>query len=161
MSDMKSPRIFILSACLFLASLFLPGCAGSMGTPADRCATASALYEAYLASTTIREVSKDETAAAAAAALVLRLQCGWVAAKPGDVAPAYAPSGGKLSRAAVPLYRTNSVGEIELRTGVPVLLPEARARYAPQARPTKVPTNDPDHLHVTLSGGGSVALPAE
>lgn len=168
---MKRFRPVIIAACLFAACLFVPGCAGTLDTTDKRCNAASAVYEAYLASTLVRQPSKDETAAANAAAIVLRLYCGYTPARPGEVQPALAPAPnlGKGMRAApVQRYLTNEVGEIELSTGVPMLMPPGYVRPAPTARarsapprPAKVPANDPDHLHVTLSDGSSVAVVSE
>jgi hypothetical protein len=58
-------------------------------TTEKRCAQYSAIYEAYLASTQIgRPISSEEAMGAAAAAIFLRMHCGW--------APAVTRSGGGM-----------------------------------------------------------------
>jgi hypothetical protein len=75
----------IISALAILA--LLTGCATT--EPAKNCATYSAIYEAYLASTQIgRPISSEEAMGAAAAAIFLRMHCGW--------APAVTRSGGGM-----------------------------------------------------------------
>jgi hypothetical protein len=69
-------------------ALYAVGCK-TVDTPAERCATYSAIYEAYLASTQIgRPVSSEEAMGAAAAAIFLRMHCGWT--------PAVTRSGGGM-----------------------------------------------------------------
>ena len=67
-------KLTILALCVALA--LVAGCS----TTADkdkRCATYADVYTLYLASTEVRPVSKEESAAAAAAAIFLRTYCGW------------------------------------------------------------------------------------
>ena len=66
--------VTILALCAALALL-----AGCSSTPDKdkRCATYADVYTLYLASTEVRPVSKEESAAAAAAAIFLRTYCGW------------------------------------------------------------------------------------
>ena len=66
--------VTILSLCAALA--LLAGCS-SMPDKDKRCATYADVYTLYLASTEVRPVSKEESAAAAAAAIFLRTYCGW------------------------------------------------------------------------------------
>lgn len=160
---------FIFSVCLFVGAMLFAGCGTvSTSTPAERCETYAAAYSLYTATATVREVSKDEAAAAQVAAAFLALRCGWSPARPGDVAQVPAPAAARTRGPAPGLYVTNSAGELAFRDGVPVLLPPGEARpAAPRARsmpaqvtarPPKAVPNDPDHLHVTLPGGGSVAF---
>lgn len=67
-------KLTLLALCVALA--LVAGCS----TTADkdkRCATYADVYTLYLASTEVRPVSKEESAAAAAAAIFLRTYCGW------------------------------------------------------------------------------------
>jgi hypothetical protein len=73
---------------LLAITLLAVGCK-TVDTPAERCETYSAIYEAYLASTQIgRPISSEEAMGAAAAAIFLRMHCGW--------APAVTRSGGGM-----------------------------------------------------------------
>ena len=75
----------IISALAIIA--LLTGCATT--EPAKNCETYSAIYEAYIASTQIgRPISSEEAMGAAAAAIFLRMHCGW--------APAVTRSGGGM-----------------------------------------------------------------
>lgn len=67
-------KLTLLAFCVALA--LVAGCS----TTADkdkRCATYTDVYTLYLASTEVRPVSKEEVAAATAAAIFLRTYCGW------------------------------------------------------------------------------------
>lgn len=161
----------VFALCLFVLALFSSGCAGtgsgSASSQADRCETYAAVYSLYTATAPLREVSKDEAAAAAVAAAFLSLRCGWSPAAPGDVAQVPEPVANRTRGPAPGLYVTNGAGMLAYRDGVPVLLPpeflapaRQRSRAAPAlaGRPVKLTPNDPDHLHVILPGGGLVSF---
>ena len=61
---------------LVFALALLAGCA-STPDKEQRCASYAEVYQLYLASTEVRPVSKEEVAAATAAAIFLRTYCGW------------------------------------------------------------------------------------
>lgn len=116
---------------------------GCNTTKADRCEKYVSVYQLYLASTAVRPVSKEETAAAAAAALFLTTYCGWhgETAAPGAKA-----------------------GPPRTVHGVPVIFPpgSAAAVAAPMAREmrrTKPQPNDPDGLFVLCDDGSTVRIP--
>lgn len=70
---------FVLSLGLVAIGLLcvaLTGCA-SMEDKEKRCSTYADVYTLYLATTEIRPVSKEESAAASVAAIFLRTYCGW------------------------------------------------------------------------------------
>ena len=75
------PIVTILALCAALALL-----AGCSSTPdkEQRCASYAEVYTLYLASTEVRPVSKEEVAAATAAAIFLRTYCGWTATRGND-----------------------------------------------------------------------------
>jgi hypothetical protein len=66
--------VTLLALCAALA--LLAGCA-STPDKEQRCASYAQVYELYLASTQVRTVSKEEIAAATAAAIFLQAYCGW------------------------------------------------------------------------------------
>ena len=68
------PTLTLLALCAALA--LLAGCS-SMPSKEQRCASYAEVYTLYLASTEVRPVSKEEVAAATAAAVFLRTYCGW------------------------------------------------------------------------------------
>lgn len=68
------PIVTILALCAALA--LLAGCA-STPDKEQRCASYAEVYQLYLASTEVRPVSKEDVAAATAAAIFLRTYCGW------------------------------------------------------------------------------------
>ncbi len=68
------PALTMLALCAALA--LLAGCA-STPDKEQRCTSYAELYQLYLASTEVRPVSKEEVAAATAAAIFLRTYCGW------------------------------------------------------------------------------------
>lgn len=70
-------------AAIITACASLLGCA-SMEDKDKRCATYADVYTLYLSSTEVRPVSKEESAAAAAAAIFLRTYCGWTATRGND-----------------------------------------------------------------------------
>jgi hypothetical protein len=88
--------------------LVITGCAGKTDRT-ERCTHYSAIYEAYLTTTTLRPVSKEEAAAAAVAAVFLRTYCGWSGPKAG------------------------SMTDVEDANGVPNVFPPD-GYYAPEAR---------------------------
>jgi|GEM_PF-4008862 len=73
--------ITILALCAALA--LLAGCA-STPDKEQRCVSYAEVYTLYLASTEVRPVSKEEVAAATAAAIFLRTYCGWTATRGND-----------------------------------------------------------------------------
>lgn len=81
---MKTLKSFlVLIAILFVACLFTGCTTTGLDTKEKRCTAYSDAYSLYLATAEIREVSKDEKAAASAAAIFLRTWCGWTAPKGG------------------------------------------------------------------------------
>lgn len=81
MRQIKHPIVLAILMFVvgFLAVLFT-GCAG-LKDKESRCSAYSDAYSVYLATSAIREVSKDEKTAATAAAIFLRTYCGWTAPK--------------------------------------------------------------------------------
>lgn len=75
---MKTLRILLLAtAALLFVGCIVTGCAGTQADRQHTCESARAVYEAYQATLAIREPSRDEVIAAAAAGAFLRISCGW------------------------------------------------------------------------------------
>lgn len=71
----------ILALCA--AASLLAGCASNPDKD-KQCATYAEVYELYVPTADVRPVSKEEVAAATAAAIFLRSYCGWTATRGND-----------------------------------------------------------------------------
>lgn len=80
---MKKTLLSLTLACaaLGLAGFLATGCATATPEGQSACDAARAAYEVYLADRALREPTPEEVRWAAAAALFLRTQCGWTAAR--------------------------------------------------------------------------------
>ena len=67
-----------LNLTIIALAALLAACSTTPEGKARRCTAYSEVYSLYLASAEVRQPSKEEIAGAAAAALFLRIYCGWV-----------------------------------------------------------------------------------
>lgn len=143
-------KLALLAAVGIAALAFLVGCAGNPKTSEGRCENYVALYETYLATTALRPVSKEESAAAMVASVFLRTRCGWQSTRAGTDAQ------------GVPILAPPLAGEAPtVAHPAPASTPEQHApKPKPRAKATR-PKNDPDHVHFILADGASFALPVE